>query len=324
MNISQQFILKRPPTDICSLNDNIYISTKSKRVFYIHDLNSEKLRNFKSILFSEPVNALSSSNNNIYCACTNGRVFGMDSKHKVMFRASSDISGVTFCKFDEIRRNIIVSTTQKKIQIFTEESFLRNTFYCSDTPIISFDISKDGILSSISENSHIVKIIRTVENNSKKDTVKDIKLQNGFPECLKIHGDYIYIGTNIGIIYIYSITTYKMVAKYVEHGSIYSIHIIDNENFIVGICEAVGSNNDCDKNSESANETIKNIAKIKKHNFKNKKIEFNSELKMPGIPVAFCNYKNKLAVAISREPRLGRWGIMKTGKNKVIIIDINE
>lgn len=288
--------LKRPPTDIAVRHDILYVSTKGKRVFCFPGGGEES----KSILFSYQVNAIDASNDILYCGCADGKVFGLDVKHKVVFRSSSDDSGVTGCKYNNSGRNIFISTFNKKIEILGENAILQNTFYCHNAPITGFDVSNGGTLVCAAQNSKVLKII---DVNTK--IIIDLQISEGFPEVvLFISEDSFLVGTVGGNIYCYtkSKSNFDLKAKYKYTAGIQSFFLANKNTLLVGF----------------SNQTI-GLFRVNK-----REIELIDEFAAPGIPIGFCEFKGSIAVAVGREPRLGRWGKIKSAKNTILMVKIER
>lgn len=280
--------IKKPPTSVCSQFNNIYVSTKGKRVFYTSDT-----REFKSILFSSQVNSMTASNCILFCVCEDGKVFGLSENHKVIYRSSAGDSVATHCLYDSATADIMVSTFSKKIVILTEHSMLKDSYFCFETPVIYFDFSVDRNLACVSQNNKNIKIFSLKESN-------DLKVVDGFPEVLKfISNEIIVVGTSKGSIQIYSIKTRKRITGLDTGSEVHSIFIIDSNYFLVGLS-----------------------SKICLYKYDNFSIELIDELPVNGIPVAFCLHNKGITAAISRESRLGRWNLMKKGRNSILSLEI--
>ena len=296
MNIKKirEYRLKKPPTDIAVLSNNIYISTKGKRVFFLPE-DQEQL---KSILFSSQVNAMDASDTTLYCGCSDGRIFGLNPSHKVTFRSFTDPAGITLCKYDRDKNDILASTFSKKVQVFGDSSMLKNTFYCYDSPVSSFDLAKDGTMVCVSQNSQNLKIINTIDGGSRV-----LKIAEGFPETAKfISKELLLVGTLSGHICIYSVSSLKLLSVYRGSAAVHSLHLLGDCRFLTGTGDST----------------------LGLYEYRHGKVECIEHLAVAGIPVAFCGFGNSIAVAVSREPRLGRWGALKTGKNRMVIIKIEN
>lgn len=288
----REYRLKRPPTDICAVFENLYVSTKGKRIFFL----SDKQKELKSILFSSQVSSMAASDAVLYCGCSDGKMFGLSSAHKVVFRSVSDVSGVTRCAYDRTRADILVSTNNKKVQSFGENSITKDTFYCYDTPVVDFDITMEGYLACASQNSQSVKVINIASKES-----RTLQLAGGFSEAVKfLSNELVLVGTLSGALQIYRLKTLEMVHSIKTSGGVHSLYLHKNEFLLVGLADST----------------------VDVYKINNRRIDFSEKISVSGIPVAFCAFRNNIAIAVSREPRLGRWEACKTGKNRIIILKI--
>ncbi len=285
--------LKRAPTSISYFGDNLYVSTKSNRVFYFPPgLNLQK-----SIVFKTQVNFLHSANGILYCGCTDGKIFGIKEDHKTVFKTHSDNSPITYCKFDKITDKLIVSNTKSKIFTFNEFGLTQNTFYCQTMPITCFDTNSVALLCATEQNNKQLTFIELIDS-----TQFNLKIKYGFPESILFISDTSFIvGTTNGHIHLYNKykNNFKLTNTHTVSGGIESLFLINKNSFIVGL----------------SNCTFLVFDII------NNKIALTDSYKTNGIPIQFCNYKNKIAVIVSREPRLGRWNHQKKGKNQMLLFE---
>lgn len=289
----KEYKLKGPPTALCAAFGCLYVATKGKRVFFLRSGESV----FKSILFSSQVDALGASDTTLYCGCSDGKIFGLASTHKITFRAASDSSGVTHCVFDRAHASLLVSTAGKKVQAFGENSILGNTFYCYDTPVIGFDVSGGGALACVSQNNRSIKVFGA---DSKE--LKPLRTAAGFPEALVfVTDERILVGSLSGTLRLYSVRTREVLCTARAPGGIHSLYV-QNDIVLAGLGNSA----------------------LALYRISGNEIVDAGGCAMPGIPVAFCQCEDGIAIAASREPRLGRWGVQKAGHNKVVIARIEN
>lgn len=294
LEILKELSLKRPPTDICSQFGNLYVSTKGKRLFlYNTDDNTQK-----SILFSSQVNTLSSSDSLLFCGCNDGKIFGLLNNNKVGYRSSCDSAMAYKCIYCPIKKELYVSTVNKKVVVLNDDGILKRSHFCHETPVVDFDISFDRVIACLSENNKSVMIFDPFESKP-----KNLRIQHGFPEVVKYQNDLLLIGTNKGEIQVYSNKTLKKQFSIILGSSPQSIFVVNDNMVLAGL----------------TNEKIALVEIIIKES---PQILF--QLDVCGIPIGFCKHKDHIAVTVSREPRLGRWGKLKKGHNKVIFLKIVE
>jgi hypothetical protein len=291
--IDGQVKLKKPPTSILESFGNLYISTKSPRIFYIPQ-NSRKL---KSILFSSQVMSMAGSESSLFCSCADGMVYGLSDKHKVSFKSATDKSECTYSMVDERTSDIVISKNSNKIVVLAQNTILKNTYYIYDTPVIYFDISKERQIAAVTQNNKNIKLLQS----DFKD-YKILNVQEGFPEIAKFVRNDLLVGTLSNSIQLYSTKKSKMILSTKLSAGVQSIYIVDDYVYLVGLLNS-------------------RVCLV--HHIDNS-LKIIDEIEVEGIPIGFTRYKNQIAVAISREPRLGRWGHRKDGKNKVIFLNVER
>jgi hypothetical protein len=289
LNITAKIKLCRPPTSISQCFGRIYVSTKGKRVFFTNDM-----RSFKSIVFGHQVNSLTSSEETLYCSQQNGQVFGLNEKHKSVFKVSI---GESECVYSLFNNQLYVGSTSKKVTVFGIDSLLKNAYFINETPLIYFDISENNVLSAVSQNEPLVQFV-----DLKTKEKQRLKIVDGFPEIIKyLKNDVLIIGTTTGMLNCFSTVNFKRISYLKFNSQITSIYVISSTLILVGVPSFIY------------------LVDFSKFN----KMEISSELKIDGIPIDFCG-KDKIYCAISRESRLGRWKKCKTAHNQVIEMEISD
>jgi len=223
LRLSAKYMLRAAPTDVCISDDTLYVSTKSKRVYFI----KKGARLVKSIRFSSQVNALGSAAAGIYCACADGRVFGLNAQHKVTFRATADTAGCTALAIDHARREVAVASYGRKVELLLDNGILKNTFYVEDTPVSSVAISEQGVIACASQNKRTVALFNSLTGDRQPITVPV-----GFPEATTFTGsDRLIIGTAAGAIYVYSVRSRKLIASCIGGAAIHVDHGVSEDIF---------------------------------------------------------------------------------------------
>lgn len=287
--LNKKVSLKRPPTDICAIFGNLYVSTKGKRVYFI----KKDSKQMKSILFSSQVNSLETSSSTLFCSCKDGKVFGLSDTHKILYRAMSDEKGSTKCIFNDKNKELYVATYNKKISVLSEDGILKKMLYCHETPVIDIKLSFDSYIAAISQNNKNLIIFDNYETKPKY-----IKILYGFPEVLLYHDNYLIVGTDNGNLLIFSSKTHKKLNFTDLKSSIHSLFIYDNNTILVGTgnCKIIL----CDLES----------------------LKVLDEISCDGIAIGFCKYENEIVAALSRESRLGRWKKNKNSHNSLKFLQI--
>lgn len=287
--LNRKVSLKRPPTDICTIFGNLYVSTKGKRVYFI----KKDSKQMKSILFSSQVNSLETSSSIMFCSCKDGKVFGLSNTHKILYRSMSDEKGSTRCIFNDKIKELYVATYNKKISVLSEDGILKKMLYCHETPVVDIKMSFDSSIAAISQNNKNIIIFDNYESKP-----KSIKVLHGFPEVLLYHDTYLIVGTDNGNLLIFSSKTHKKLNFIDLKTSIHSLFMYDENTILVGTgnCKIILCNLET--------------------------LEILDEMILDGIPIGFCKYENEIVAALSRESRLGRWGKIKNCHNSLKFIQI--
>ncbi|KAI5149482.1 hypothetical protein ENBRE01_0925 [Enteropsectra breve] len=287
-----EFELKRPPTDICAAFGRIYVSTKSKRIFCIDPAAKTQ----KSILFSGQVNAFAASEDTLFCACKDDKIFGINSAHKTVFKSNADGSEAIRCVFDKVRDSLLVATAKQKIMVLGSNSMLKNTFYSSYSPIVGLGCTTEGKVAVATENCSEIKIFC----GDKKEP-EIINASGEFIACFKlISRDLLIAGLANKKIALINIKTKKKIAEVETDSEILSIGVISSSIFVVG---CVGKT-------------------MSFYTIVQSKIEHSEHIALTGLPVAFVLAEKQLAVAVSRESAYGRWARDKSAQNAVLLFDI--
>lgn len=292
LEIIKKTKLKRPPTSICSTFDRIYVATKGKRVFMIDNKTCE----IKSIKFTKQVNTIATDKEILFCGQVDGNIFGLNDKHKTIFKANSGDSKIVYSKFFN---DLFIGNENGKLSIFGVNSLLKNTLYFNENSIQCFDTFETGKLAVIFQNCQMVEV---VDLNCKERI--QIKISDGYPEIIKIlTEDKILIGTAKGSVAIYSITSKKKITFLRLNSRISSIHLLDVNTFVIGTVE-------CNLN----------IITVSDYN----KMILVDTLITDGIPVDMCINDDKIYCAVSRESRLGRWNTSRKSHNMILNLKVGN
>lgn len=284
--------IPRPPTDICAPQDRLYVATKGKRVFFA----AGGLEGVKSILFSSQVTALSASESVLYCGCEDGTIYGLSPAHKTVFKVAVGPTEITSMLYHKTRSDIFAGAHNRKIVQLGENSIVKNTFYGYDSPVASFDVSANGTLASASQNNQNIKVV----NANTKDP-KHLRLPCGFSESVKfLSNDYLLVGTLSGQLHVYRTRSLELADTVSVPAGICAMHLHQDGTLLLGLVNA----------------TIVVCRLCKAHP------EPTETIQAGGIPVAFSTYRGSVAVAVSREKRMGRWNRTRGGKNKIILLSI--
>lgn len=295
-NIISEITIKRPPISVVAFNDKLYVATKGYKVYCFENVEEKP----KFITFKYHVNFLTASNNIIYCACDNGKIIGLDKFHKTVFKTHPENSSVTYCKYDKITNKLIVGNKNSKLYSFSENGITQHSLLCTTMPITSFDTNSKAVLCSATQNNktlHFFDLLKTVKST--------LKIEKGFPETvLFVSENLILVGTVEGFIHLYAKikNNYKLCDTYVGSGSVETIFLLDNQRFLVGFSKC----------------------KIAEYKIENNNMNLVYMMETKGIPIQFCKYKHDIAVAISREPKMGRWNRKKKGFNQILMINRNQ
>lgn len=300
--MSVQFFLKRTkeyalsysPTALAANSGNIYIAVKGKALFFI-PLDSRKL---ESVPFVDQITSLAAGGNALYCGCKGGDIIGITSKHSTCFKASIDKTPITHCAYDPYRSEILASSHGRKIVIFGDNGIQKNSHFFYTTPVVSFRFTKEGMIAGISENNQVVRLVDSIGKSH-----KELKLSGGFPESIIFSNrEHLLVGTNTGSVQLYSLKTMKLVAECNTGASVITLCCFKDNTFLLGttrpellILSVEGSS-----------------------------MEIAGSWELEGIPVAIEAVGDEIVLALGREPRLGRWGRMSKGKNRIVFIKIEE
>lgn len=290
ISVDKKLKLCRPPTSIHTAFGKIYVSTKGKRIFCTEDLKT-----FKSILFSAQVNSVCFGEDILLCGQENGALFGLNSKHKTVFKSSVGDSSVVVALFNDITEDFMVASENNKISLYNKDAILKNTFFVCETPLVCFDVSRNNLISAVSQNNQNVHLL-----DMKSKEKSTLKIFDGYPEIVRfIKDDVLVVGTSTGSLSIFSMINKKRISFHKFEQSITSIHVIDESRILVGISSAI------------------HLLDISNFNT----IEIVDKIEVDGIPVDFTG-KDRIYCALSRESRLGRWLKYKEGHNQIIQISI--
>ncbi|KAI4291647.1 hypothetical protein PAPHI01_0921 [Pancytospora philotis] len=292
--IVAKYPLKRPPTDVAARGSRLYVSTKGKRIFFLAEGND----GLKSILFAAEVGAMSAADDALYCGCSDGRIFGLSDAHKVVFRATADPAGVTGVLYDRAREELLVSTYSKKILAFAQNSILKNTLYCYDTAVADFDVAPCGVVASVSENNQRVKlVVPGVEEP------RILHLKEGFSESVRfLSNELLLVATLGGALSVYRVKTLEPVCTIKAGAGVLAMHVLKDNHVLLG----------CDNST------------LECYRLAGRSLELVGTHEVAGLPVAFCDFRGATAVALSREPRRGRWGMSRSGKNAVCVFEFEQ
>lgn len=285
LQISKIESLKRPPTSIIFAFDRIYVSTKGNRVYY-----SQKERGFKGIKFSNKVFSLCSSDKAVYCAQTDGNIFGLNSLNKVVFRAFIGDQKTSSIVFNDD----LFCSQKAKITVLGETSIVKNTFFFNELPIVDFDAF----------NKKIAVCTLNCQKINISDSEKfDLKILDGFPEFVKFYNsDFLLVGSSTGFVHLFSLENKKRCSYLKLDGAISALTVISNT-LLVGTS------------------SLKiYLIEISEEN----KLILKAEETVDGIPIGFCNDGNVFYSALSRESRSGRWYFNRKSHNQVISIKLIE
>lgn len=291
---SKEWKLPYPPIGLAVVDGSLYAATKSKHLFSFALDGSKRER----LPFPEQITALANSDTTLYCGCKDGKLISILKNKPTSFKASLGTTPLTCIAFNNSTSDIIASSNSAKIAIFSKEGILRRTEYLFNTPASSFSLSKDGKLAILSQNNRTIRIIESLS-----DSKKDIQLKEGFPESvLFLKNNLLLVGTGKGKLLLFNIRSADKLAECdIQHG----IHTLFLYQTNVVFAGTVGGT----------------LVLLK---ILNKTIEIIESKEMDGIPTAFELVDTAVAVAISREPRIGKWGRIKNGKNKVILLQCTE
>lgn len=290
ITVTSKAKLKAPPTAVCSAFGRVYIATKSRRVFHSADFVT-----FKSIRFSFGVNTLCTNGELLFCGQSDGSVFGLNEKHKSLFKVKIGETPCIQSFFDSEEEELFVGTENKKITVFSKEELQKNAYFVGSTPLADFDISDNRTLASVSQ---VDQSIQLIDLKSKEKTT--IKGSDGFPETIRFLSDGGFLtGSSGGYLSYFSQGSKKRVSFLKTKGPITAIHILDDESVLIGTPGA--------------------ILLVDFSNFN--RFEVVDEIEIDGIPISFFG-KETIYCGISRESRLGRWQKYKKGHNQVIALNI--
>lgn len=302
----REYRLARPPTCIASVNGNVYVSTKCKRLFYL----PSDSRQLKSILFTSPVTSVCRSDSVLYCGCESGRLFGLDSRHKTVFRAETgNEERVNCCVYSAQRESIFVASNGPKILEFGQNSILKNAFYCQGsrttqlalqaTDRAAADRAAMATMDStavalVQENILSVKLLNILSKE-----VTEIGTAGAFPEAVCFLSDRaLLVGLLSGAITCWARrkSRYERQSAYEcpDGSAVCAIMALPDGLFIAGFSDFT----------------------VRLFRMDQTGMACLDRLETPGLPVAFCGHGGAVAVAVSREQRLGRWGRCHTSKAK--------
>lgn len=283
--------LKRSPTSICSAFGRLFAATKGKRVFYV----MEDGNTLKSIVFSHQVNTLCATEHILFCAQQNGDIFGLNSKHKVVLRASIGDTSAISSLFEQ---DLFVAS-EKKVAVLGTNSLLKNSFFFAGTSLIQIDLSKSGMLAAALQNDQHIQLLDTV--SKEKST---FKISDGYPETVRfLNNDLVAVGTSKGTLGLFSVTTRKRISFLKFSHTISSLWAADETSMLVGTA-------DC------------RISLVGLSEFN--KLVLLDQIPTGGIPVEFCRHEDRIGCAVSRECRLGRWNIARNAHNQIISLKITD
>lgn len=289
LEITYKKKLKRPPTSVCSAFGRVFVATKGKRVFCV----MEDGKTLKSIVFSHQVNTLCASEHTLFCSQKDGGVFGLNSKHKVSFKASVGSGGAVSSLFSD---DLFVASENKKIVVLGANSLVKNSFFFAGTPLVQFDLS-NRILAVILQNDQHVQLLDI--SSKEKNT---FKAADGYPEVIKfIRDGFVAVGTSKGSLSLFSTVTRKRVSFLKFTHSISSLWAVSQTSVLVGTT-------DC------------RISLVDLSGFN--KMILVDQISIGGIPVEFCEHGSEIACAVSRESRLGRWNVSESAHNQLIKLKV--
>lgn len=282
--------LKRPPTSVCSAFGRIFVATKGRRVFYV----TEDGKTLKSIIFAHQINTLCASEHVVFCSQKNGSIFGLNSEHKVVFRANVGNASAVSSLFDQ---DLFVASENRKIVMLGDNSILKNSFFFAGTPLVQFDFSKSRILAVALQNDQHIRLLDIA--SKEKST---FKTADGYPETVKfLRDNFAAVGTSKGTLSVFSVVTRKRVSFLKFAHPIASLWVVGQNSMLVGTA-------DC------------KISLVDLSEFN--KMVLVDQIHVGGIPVEFCWHENEIACAISRESRLGRWNVAVDSHNQLIRLKI--
>lgn len=293
ISIDKKIKLCRPPTSIHTAFGKIYVSTKGKRIFCTEDFKT-----LKSILFSSQVNSLCYGEDILLCGQNNGALFGLNSKHKTVFKSSVGDSSIILALFNHLTEDFMVASENNKISLYSKEAILKNTFFICETPLICFDISKNNLISAVSQNNQNIHLydLKTKEKST-------LKMFDGYPEIVKfVKDDLLIVGTSTGNLSIFSMINKKRISFHKFNQSITAIHVINESTIVIGMLSAI------------------HLLDISNFNT----IEIADTVEIDGIAIDFAVKEKMIYCAISRESRLGRWQKCKEGKNQIVSLKLSK
>ena len=290
------------PTDMCKFQHRVYVSTKSKRIFFMDraslDAKDAAAARAKSVLFPAEVVALDTSGETLYCACRTGRLFGLNIHNKTVVRdGSCEGAQLSLCRYFPAKKSIFLLTSSK-ITEMSENTLIRNTHYVPDGRPTAMDVLSQGMLAVVQENCREIKFI---EPGAKEP--QPVAVETGYPECvLFIGASRLLVGTSEGKIFLYrrNRQNFNFKAELDCGSAIQSMLQYNDDTLVVGTA----------------------ASKLLVIRMDGDSLARASEQAAGGIPVKLLRDGECVLAAVSREQRLGKWSRARDGRNAVVLFDV--
>ncbi|KAF7683500.1 U3 snoRNP-associated protein-like [Astathelohania contejeani] len=271
--------LKSPPTDIKHIEDIIVISTYSNKLLFIN----QDLKKVKLILLRHNILSLAITEDSIIlCGDADGRINQIDkdgTKHKSLRVSNGPICSLFYLQ--DIKTMIF--NDEKKVAYY--DRHIKHCMYGPICAVQCVDVYDKNIVLSISQLEYSIRIYNKEQNNHSVHMIQD---SGEYPEvgCF-ISREYFMVGSQSGLVYLFSINKKYPVASHKIGDSITSMAYI-NENVFVGSFNG-------DLVILKIEEEVKEIYRTN----------------LGGIINVIYGFEDNLLVGVGREPRLGRWAVVK-------------